>query len=369
MRIFIINKEIFHRRPPVISTLLILSDLGYDITLICSDINSHWAEELKKRKINIYIINDLNNRSNKIIKYVEYYNFRKKVEKYLKDNYSSDNNDLLWVIGGNTIMSFGTCLKKYHFVLQIQEMHEKNKIYLKTFEKIINDAELVFMNEYNRCAIYRVWFQMKKTPIVLPNKPYFIPNETELESLKQKYSDNLKSFREKKVILYQGTIHLGRDLTNYAKAISKLGDDYQMVLLGKDWNTVHIYREFCPNLVHIDFMPAPDYLVLTSMCFIGLVSYDPLILNNTFCAPNKIFEYGAYSKPMLGNNIPGLQTISHNNAGVLVDENNVDEIAEAIKMIDINYESYCKGSYSLYCGTDNKMTIKNALANTKYKLF
>ena len=85
MNIIIINKEIFQNRPPVISTLLTLSDLGHNVTLITVEINDYWKNELNKRNISVFIVPDVKNR-NQINKVIEYYNFKRKTFMILSGN-------------------------------------------------------------------------------------------------------------------------------------------------------------------------------------------------------------------------------------------------------------------------------------------
>lgn len=51
------------------------------------------------------------------------------------------------------------------------------------------------------------------------------------------------------------------------------------------------------------------------MASIGVMSYSPHqkthagVVNALYCAPNKIFEYGKYGKPMIANDVPALKYI------------------------------------------------------------
>ena len=126
------------------------------------------------------------------------------------------------------------------------------------------------------------------------------------------------------------------------------------------------YKAIDENLVHINFIPAPDYLLFTSMAYIGILTYNPSSLNNMYCAPNKIYEYSKYSLPMLGNDIPGLKyAIGPYNAGVIVDEDSVESIEKGIIEIDNQYEKFKANSTRIYTEQDNMTIIKNALKNIK----
>ena len=291
MRIIIINKEILQNRPPVLSTLLSLSDIGYEVTIICVDINEYWKRELEKRGIDYYIIPD-NKRRSRINKIIEYLNFKRKALAHLSEK-NKDNDFLLWVIGGNTIYCMGESLKKYKYILQIQELHEKDTSYQRVFAKVINKANAIFVNEYNRAVLYQCWYNMKNRPYVIPNKPYYIEINTTFDLAPYVDGDVLERIRNSKVILFQGQIVSYRDLSPYIKAAKELGG-YQIVLLGNEYGMVEKYKQIDNNLIHIKRIPAPQYLGVTQLAHICLITYDARSLNNAYCAHNKIFDYGAF---------------------------------------------------------------------------
>ena len=133
-------------------------------------------------------------------------------------------------------------------------------------------------------------------------------------------------------------------------------------MVGKDGGMVEHYKKIDTNVVHIDFMPVPDYFVFTANAYVGILSYDSSILNNAYCAPNKIYEYGYFALPMIGNDIPGLRyTIEKENAGIIIDEEDVVSIKNAIIKIDANYEEFSKASRDLFEKCDNRKTIDETL--------
>ena len=152
-----------------------------------------------------------------------------------------------------------------------------------------------------------------------------------------------------------------RDLSNFIRAIKELGSEYKLVLLGKDRDMLRKYRQIDDSLIHIEFIPAPDYLLFTSMCHMGIVTYDPGTLNTAYCAPNKIFEYAAFGKPMIANKIPGLKVLSESGAGETIDENDISSIKEAILSIDRNYDKYRSAAFDFFNSTDNERIISHSL--------
>lgn len=359
MKIIIVNKEILQNRPPVLSSLLTLSDLGHDVSIVSVDINEYWKKKLDKRNIKYYVIPD-KTRRDKFSKILEYLNFKKKTFEYLDQVVKDKQDTLVWLIGGNTIYCLGNTVKNYRYVLQIQELHENDNNYKRTISKVINSAEVVFVNEYNRAVLYQCWYKMKKRPHVIPNKPYFINTSLVFDLSSYVDTGTLERIKSSKVILFQGQIVSYRDLSPYIRAAKELGG-YQIVLLGNDYGMVEKYRQIDDTLIYIKRIPAPQYLGITALSHICLITYDPRSLNNAYCAPNKVFEYGAFGKPMIGNDIPGLKVVENHHAGLLVDEDCLDSIKTALHSIEDDYHSYSVGAKQLYDGVDNKTIIAGVL--------
>lgn len=362
MKIIIIHKNKLVNMPPVISAILNLKELGHDVVLIDNEVNDYWRNRLRLLNVKIYEL-PMHGR-NILSKVINYLTFRYKVFDILKKETNQSDDVLLWIEGANTIVSLGTHLKNYKYVLHILELHEQSKMQLKAIGKVIHEAKAVFIPEYNRTCIYQAWFNLKKRPYLLPNKPYFLPSEEELQKIKIKYNDNLKVLEGKKVLLYQGGVSTTRMLDSIAKANVKLGYKFQLVILGpeQDAGTVKKVKEIDTTVVYIPFLPAPDYLVYTSIAHIGYVCYRPTSLNNLYCAPNKINEFSAFSVPMLGNDIPGLKYIfQETGSGVVADMSDVDDVTEKLLQIDNNYKNFKSNAYKIYANSDNVKTIKQAL--------
>lgn len=361
MRIVYIHKAEFHKRPPVISVVLILVELGFDVVLITRGISDELYERLSTMKVEIHIIPI----SYKKAKIIDYLNFRIKSLKIITAVKNKSRDVILWIEGAQTIVSLLGKIKNLSYVLQIQELHENSKVQQFAISKTINHAKVVFMPEYNRTVIYQVWYRLKKRPIVLYNKPYFLPSNSELQNLKEKYKNKLIQFEGKKVILYQGGISSVRMLESLALALTKMGDEFILLMVGKENEAGYIdkLKQINSSVVHIKPLPAPDYLVFSTIAYIGYVCYAPTSLNNAYCAPNKINEYSAFSLPMIGNDIPGLKIIESSKSGINVNVDDIDSIIKGIMQIDKNYTFFKDNARSIFNGIDNKETISQALTN------
>lgn len=363
MEVILINKGETQNRPPVISVLFILKKLGYKVTLITCVASPEFINMMKAENISIYVL-PFNSRNSRIGKILDYLRFRHKSAVYIRKKNPEDF--ILWLADAPSIIAMGKSILKFNYILQIQELHETSKFQLNSISKVIGNAKAVFMPEYNRTFLYKIWFKLNKTPIVLPNKPHFLPSRIDLERLKEKHKDKILPLVNKKIILYQGGISRVRLLDRIAKAIMELDDSYTLLLVGKEQESGYIneLKNIDSSIVHIPYLPAPDYLVFSTIAYIGYVFYEPISLNNIYCAPNKINEYSAYSLPMIGNDIPGLKTVfERTGAGVIVDENSIDSIKAGITEIDRNYNNYRSNASKVFEMHDNVKTIKNVLSD------
>lgn len=358
MEFIVIHKDEIQKDPPLISVVNILSDLGCRVRLVTCGVTVSLRTQLEQKGVIFTILERCVGARSPIGKVVQYNRFRQGVSLVLREY----PNAFLWIEGASTILALGNLYKERNYVLQIHELHEKSKRQLHAIGRVIQEALCVFMPEYSRTSIYQVWFHLKRRPTVLPNKPYFLPPVEELTALQSKYASQLKLLQGKKVILYQGHIGPDRDLTAYVEAVSELGDEYVFLLVGSDGGMLKKYKAINPTIVHIDYLPAPEYLFFTSIAHIGILGYSPVSLNNIFCAPNKIFEYAAYGLPVIGNDIPGLFfLINQYAAGSVVDEKDKQSIKQAIIHIEADYDKYARGARCLFESVDNSRTIAESL--------
>lgn len=361
MRILVIHKSTIEQIPPVLSVINILCDLKYDVVSINTGITESNTKLLREKGVDVNTVNDYKG-TNKLKKLASYYNYRVQVFSLIEE-YSKKGSLLLWIEGASTILALGTSIKRFRYILQISELHESFKYQLNAIARVIDDAQTVFMPEYNRCVLYKKWFDLKKRPVVLPNKPYSFPTDNDFVKIRKEYKDIINQLEGKKVILYQGHICADRDLSGIAKAVDCLSSDYVLLLMGFDHGGfVDKYKNITSKLVYIGNIPAPSHLIFTSMAHVGILSYNDDSLNNLYCAPNKIFEYSYYGLPMLGNDIPGLRySVEAYGAGKLVNFDDVLGIKETIEDIDASYIDYVKGAKRLFDSVDNKEVIASVL--------
>lgn len=335
--------------PPVMTYILTLLDLGHKVDFIAGSLNSSTEEYLKiKSNSKLKIINlRIEKKSNKLR---QWYSYRKAVHSYLTE----ETFDAIWISTFDTALCiWSSKIKSYNSktILSVLELYDSASfVYKKALAKILPQVDKIVVPEYNRACILRTWYNLKETPTVIPNKPYEINLPQTKNSEVEHIIGNLKTVvRDRKIVLYQGLISEHRNLDAIAKVTKKLEKDVLFVLMGKDFNYLDKLREFNDGLYHISFIPSPYHLKITSICDIGIVSYNFIDLNNIYCAPNKIWEYSAFGKPMIGNNIPGLEyTIGYNQAGICVDTLYEIKVECGIQRLLDDYDKYSKMCHEYY---------------------
>jgi len=369
-KILIIHKNIIENEPPTQMVIQHLADLGYGVRVITLGLNDYWKEDFGKKGIEYkdlglreFVTSKKRSFFAKIKTWLQY---RKEVLKELSG--LNDGNSVVWFVDADSIapLLFSKVFNKIDYILHILELYDHSSFYRFVLNKYIKTTKRLIVCEENRAAIFNVWFKPEKYPAVLANKPYKLLDTAQSGNfLNENYPElyNILVKDSSKVILYQGVISPDRDLSFILKAINEMPEDFIPVLMGRDYNMLARYKEICPRLIHISFIPAPQHLYITALARIGILMYDPISLNQIFCAPNKIFEYSGYGIPMIGNNIPGLSfPFQKFGCGkIFSPAKDTAEMKKIIEEIDNNFEKYSHGAKVLFNSVDNKKMIREIL--------
>lgn len=300
---------------------------------------------------------------NPLSKIMGFYSFRKKALKIIK-NIDPKQEGLIWVARIDTAISFWNLFSNRQSVITLHEMHDKYKVWKTVTKKIIHSYDHVVYNEINRANIARVWYNLSRTPTVIPNKPSYHPLKRDIEITDQNIKSIMDLLSNKKIIVYQGSLQNDRNLDPLINAFNRLDSEYHLLILGKDTEKrVNKWQQINPNISHIEWVAPPNHLFITSHCYIGVAVYDYDCLNSIYCAPNKIWEYSGFKIPILAQNIPGLiNTVGLNRAGVCTDIEEENSIVDSIKEIDSNYKEYSENAYQFYNSVDFNFLVKKVLS-------
>lgn len=268
--------------------------------------------------------------------------------------------DILWVIHERTAVELGDILKGRKYILTCYEFRDIDEPkFHNPLISLCQNAKVNVVCEYNRAWISRNSFNLKETPIVLPNKPFKHPHQRNI-------ANDLLNPSTDKIILYQGIITRERNLEGMCKAISSL-QGFKLVFMGSKTDYYEELKAKYSNIEYIGFVKSPQHLSVTSNAYIGLVTYEPQDINCIYCAPNKIWEYAGFGIPMIANDIPGLvYSVGASGCGVCTDTDSADSIVRAVKEIELNYDDYSQNAISFY-ESCNIQSIINQIIARYYK--
>ncbi len=365
-KLVIVHRNSIYKRPPVISVINHLTELGVIPMVLTAGINDYYKKDFQKKGITWRVV-PFKLTKHFLINAINAFLWGMKARTVIR-KIAKEENIILWIEGNYTFRALSSSfINEFPHILQIQELFDyrtfKGRQYQKVLSEIMPTSVANLVPEYNRAHILRALFSLKQTPYVMPNKPAFVINRNEMENLSEKFSTFLNVIGERKIILYQGILSAERNLINFIAAASKLNtSEFAIVLLGEESDLLQKYRKDYPNIIHIPYIPAPEYLFFTSIAYIGIVTYSPTSLNFIYCAPNKIFEYAAYGIPMVGNDVPGLNyTIGKSGCGVICNDNDINDIYRGIRYVIENHDEMSKQAYSFYNSVDNKLIIGEVL--------
>jgi len=358
-KVIFISKVPISEFPRLMSIPYALSDLDIEVIIVAPE---ELPEILSNQKnISFQKLHFKKEKDNILGKLLTWIKFRKEVLENLK-KYSP--NDIIWLSSADTAIPLIGRIRRFNFILQLNELYDELFFYRYFLKKLSINASSIVVPEYNRANIFRVWFNLKKSPFILPNKSIIPDNDNaypeEFRSVITKIND-LKS-EGFKIMIYQGHIGGDRDFIDLVKILNELPFKTHLLLVGSDHGMVDKYKNIFKEITWVPNVKAPAHLTFTRIADIGIVFYNTSSLNNIFCAPNKTWEYAKYGLPILSNDIPGMiEATTLYKAGISCSFKLKSELKKAISTILYNYSEYSDNSKRMYNAVDYKTIINNII--------
>lgn len=376
-RIVVVHLVDILKYPPVINLVENMLNNGHFVYLVSQNIKE-LPESIRKHKNLKYTdipIMEGNNLTTRIRrKIIRTGMARKAVRKYMQ------RAEVVWTTTDSTVLILGKMLFDYRHVLQLMELEKwcpgigGSKRFKFPIDDYARKAWKVVVPEINRAYIQRTWWQLKRTPYVLPNKPYSLSPGEPLESMSEGIEKIKKEKR--KVLLYLGLVMPERNLEEFAKAVKDNSDNYCLYVVGRippNYQTQFddLINKY-PFINYLGYYPAPKHLLFLQYAYLGLIPYIPQItdlkgsdryeLNALYCAPNKIFEYAGYGVPMIGTDVPGLrQPFEQYDIGVCCKELSADAIVDAIHKVEEHHDEMSKNCKRFYDSVDLDKIVEDIL--------
>lgn len=362
--IIIYNHDIV-RYPPILSLIDTLIENGEQVNVIGYCSSELQLQKIKKQGINYFETFNNKIKASKLKKMYNLINYKRTVNAYIKKIASKDT--VIWLYGNQNAWLLYKLVYRFKCIIYLFEVPG-----LKTsfryrllsprlnYRSMMQNAYKIVCSEYNRAKITQAYFGLKETPAIIPNKPNYafelVKNEILVNDVKKIIPAG------KKIILYQGIFNLPeRKLDELCESIDYLSDDFIICIMGEDSSEKKmLYEKYSSDkVIFLPFLPAPLHLQITSMAYIGFLSYFSEemninnVLNTLYCAPNKIFEYSMFGIPMISNDLPSLKlSFEEYNSGIVVKSFTPREIAKSIIHIDENYKLFQNGANNFFDSVD-----------------
>ena len=383
-KVFVIMKEDIINYPPAITVIKTLVDLGYQVFHIGNYSDIEQKNDLKNKGVHFIETEPYNGLKNLVSKYIQQYKFRKIVNHTLNE-YNANKKDFVWLLNAETIVLLSNLTKNYKTIFHYFEfttpyVNWKYRLVNPYFNpyKANRETYRIIQCEYNRAHIFKAFLHLNELPIIMPNKPYEGKSDNLIIPIDiMVVIDNLKKkIDNRKVILYQGVFQ-GKDrrLNEFLEATYQLSSDYVFVAMGSDSPAYRELKEKYESdcIIFVPFIRPPYHLEITKLATLGILSYvaneDTVagVINPIYCAPNKIFEYSKFGKPMLANDLPGLSTIFRiYDCGETIDYPITSQkVAKTIFKITEKYQRYSEGALNFYNSVDIKKCVEQILSDKK----
>jgi glycosyltransferase involved in cell wall biosynthesis len=231
----------------------------------------------------------------------------------------------------------------------ISKLHRK-KIVLDCHELFPEIPELV-----KRKKVKNIWLFLEKK--LLPKVEYkYTVCDSIANYYQEKYQTHFEVFKNlprrkkleigqfnfdtknKKIILYQGAINIGRGLELLIETMKYL-DNHLFIIIGNgdifQQLQEKVYLKKLEQKVFFLGKMSPESLhKITPLAHLGISIEEDLGLNYRFALPNKIFDYIQAEVPILVSDLPEMkQVVLKYNVGEIVTNRNPKELAIQIEML------------------------------------
>ncbi|MFY0603694.1 MAG: glycosyltransferase [Flavobacteriaceae bacterium] len=145
--------------------------------------------------------------------------------------------------------------------------------------------------------------------------------------------------KDKKVILYQGAINIGRGLELMIDTMPLL-DDFIFVMVGdgdilKELKKKVISKRLESNVFFMKKIAPEKLKTITPLADIGISIEEDLGLNYRYALPNKLFDYIHAEIPVITSNLPEMSRITtHYKIGEVVNQRTPKSMANVVLSID-----------------------------------
>ncbi len=185
-----------------------------------------------------------------------------------------------------------------------------------------------------------------------------------------------QSFNNRKIILYQGALNIGRGLEEAVLSMQFVKHAVLLIIGEGDIekelkNIVHEYK-LNKKVYFTGKIPLEELNSFTKIADIGLVLQKDLSLSYRYVLPNRLFDYLQAEVPVLASRLPEIeQVVNKTKSGILIEQITPQLIAEKINyllnspQILNNFKENARKVKNEYCWEKEEIKLKNILISLK----
>ncbi len=172
--------------------------------------------------------------------------------------------------------------------------------------------------------------------------------------------------KNKKIVLYSGHLYEWKGVQTLADASCFFSDDVLFVFLGgheydvNKFKKVNKYKKNILVLGHREHKDVPVYLKAADV--LVLPNSGKYEISKRYTSPIKLFEYMASGVPIVASDLPSIREILNKKNAVLVEPDNPKSLAEGIRNILNNEQSFKKRASNALLDV-RKYTWENRVKN------
>jgi len=230
----------------------------------------------------------------------------------------------------------------------------KKKLVYDSHEYFTEVPELV-----NRPNIKRIWENIEKRILPKLKNTYTVCNSIS-EIYNKKYNINMKVVRnipkcseiteekiktnlpkdiiDKKIIIYQGAVNVGRGIEQVIKAMQYV-ENAKFVIVGNgdifdDIKKLTSDLKLNDKVYFTGKIPLNELFAYTQKADIGISIEENIGLNYYYALPNKLFDYIRANVPIIASHLPEIENIvTTYNIGCFIENHKPEHIAEKINLM------------------------------------
>lgn len=145
----------------------------------------------------------------------------------------------------------------------------------------------------------------------------------------------LKLPKDKKLVIYSGSLSVEKGVDTLAKAAAYLPDEFQVVFVGGIGDQVDLFKKAYGHLSNISILGKVDHskipALLQSASILVLPDSSKYQYSNLYTSPMKLFEYMASGVPIVASNIPSLREVLAEDTAFFFEADDSHDLAKTIK--------------------------------------